>query len=115
MMSGTAPTIYYHLNNVGGNMQFLSIREFNKSPKTVLSILARDGKAVLTNNGKQAAFMLNVDSENFERVFNLVNEAGNHVADSFDTFGDVPVARLEGDYSKVAEKRLKQGKNKEKV
>ena len=59
-------------------MQFLSIREFNKSPKTVLSILARDGKAVLTNNGKPAAFMLNVDSENFERVFNLVNEAEKH-------------------------------------
>jgi len=56
-------------------MQFLSIREFNRSPKTALSILARDGKAVLTNNGKPAAFMLNVDSENFERVFNLVNEA----------------------------------------
>jgi len=56
-------------------MRFLSIREFNKSPKTVLSILARDGKAVLTNNGKPAAFMLNVDSENFERVFNLVNQA----------------------------------------
>jgi hypothetical protein len=44
-----------------------------------LSILTYDDKAVLTNNGKLAAIMLNVDSENFERVFNLVNEAEKRV------------------------------------
>jgi len=53
-------------------MLFLSIREFSKAPKAALSKLAEDGKAVLTNNGKPAAIMIPVDTENFEKVFNLV-------------------------------------------
>jgi hypothetical protein len=56
-------------------MQFLTIREFSKSPKAALSKLARDGKAVLTNNGKPTALMLNVDAENFERVFLFLRQA----------------------------------------
>ena len=55
-------------------MQFLTIREFSKAPKNALSRLARDGKAVLTNNGKPAAIMLTVNTESFERVFNLIQE-----------------------------------------
>jgi len=55
-------------------MQFLTIREFSKAPKTALSKLAQDGKAVLTNNGKPAAIMITVDTANFEKVFNLVQE-----------------------------------------
>ena len=55
-------------------MQFLSIREFSKAPKNALSKLALDGKAVLTNNGKPAAIMLNVNTESFEQVFSLIQE-----------------------------------------
>ena len=55
-------------------MQFLSIREFSKTPKAALSKLAKDGKAVLTNNGKPAAIMIKVNIESFEQVFNLVQE-----------------------------------------
>ena len=55
-------------------MQFLTIREFSKAPKNALSKLAKDGKAVLTNNGKPAAIMLTVNTESFERVFNLIQE-----------------------------------------
>ena len=33
-------------------MQFLTIRELSKSPKETLSRLDKDGKAVLTNNGR---------------------------------------------------------------
>jgi hypothetical protein len=55
-------------------MQFLTMREFSKAPKIALSKLARDGKAVLTNNGKPAAIMLTVNTESFEKVFNLVQE-----------------------------------------
>ncbi|GMO43752.1 MAG: hypothetical protein Pg6C_05580 [Treponemataceae bacterium] len=55
-------------------MEFLSIREFSKAPAAALSRLARDGKAVLTNNGKPAAIMFNVSAENFEQVFNLVQQ-----------------------------------------
>ena len=55
-------------------MHFLSLREFNKSPKTALSKLAQDGKAVLTSNGKPAAIMLTVNSESFEKKLTLVQE-----------------------------------------
>ena len=55
-------------------MQFLSIREFSKAPRAALSKLAQDGKAVLTNNGKPAAIMIPVNTESFEKVFNLVQE-----------------------------------------
>ena len=59
-------------------MQFLTIREFSKAPKTALSKLARDGKAVLTNNGKPAAIMINVNTDSFERVFSQVQEMEKH-------------------------------------
>ena len=59
-------------------MEFLTIRELSKSPKTALSRLAHDGKAVLTNNGKPAAIMLTVNAESFERVFNIVQEVEKH-------------------------------------
>jgi len=55
-------------------MEFLTIRELSKAPKNALSKLAHDGKAVLTNNGKPAAIMITVNTESFERVFNLVQE-----------------------------------------
>ena len=55
-------------------MQFLTIREFSKAPKAALSKLAQDGKAILTNNGKPAAIMINVNTESFEQVFNMVQE-----------------------------------------
>ena len=56
-------------------MQFLTIREFSKAPKTALTRLAQDGKAVLTNNGKPAAIMIAVNVDSFEQVFSLVQEA----------------------------------------
>ncbi|GHV45894.1 hypothetical protein AGMMS49546_32870 [Spirochaetia bacterium] len=61
-------------------MQFLSIREFSKAPKAALSKLARDGKAVLTSNGKPAAIMINANAENFEQVFNLVQKVEKNTA-----------------------------------
>ena len=55
-------------------MQFLTIREFSRSPKFALSKLTQDGKAVLTNNGKPAAIIISVNTESFERVFNQIQE-----------------------------------------
>ena len=43
-------------------------------PKAALSKLSRDGKAVLTNNGKPAAILISTDIDNFEQVFSLVQE-----------------------------------------
>jgi cobalamin biosynthesis Co2+ chelatase CbiK len=63
-------------------MQFLIIREFSKTPKAALSKLVKDGKAVLTNNGKPAAIMFNVNAESFEQVFSLVQEIERRYADT---------------------------------
>jgi hypothetical protein len=74
-MSGDVLSLWRHISATGGQkMQFLTLREFSKSPKAALAKLAQDGKAVLTNNGKPAAIMLNVDADSFERVFLLVKE-----------------------------------------
>lgn len=55
-------------------MRFLTMREFCKAPKAALSRLTQDGKAVLTNDGKPAALMLNIDEVNFELIFGMVRE-----------------------------------------
>jgi hypothetical protein len=47
-------------------MEFLSVRDFNSAPRATQETLDRDGKLVLTNNGKPMALVLKVDSSNFE-------------------------------------------------
>ncbi|MDR3001918.1 MAG: hypothetical protein LBU89_11715 [Fibromonadaceae bacterium] len=47
-------------------MQFLSVREFSKSPQATLASLSKNGKAVLTNNGKPTALILYTDEFTFE-------------------------------------------------
>lgn len=72
-------------------MHFLSIREFSKAPKTALSRLAEDGKAILTSNGKPAAVMLTVNADSFEKVFNLVQELEKQERQTFHTQTQYPV------------------------
>ena len=55
-------------------MQFLTIRELSKSPKETLSRLNKDGKAVLTNNGRPTALMLRVDGDSFEKTVSLLQK-----------------------------------------
>ena len=55
-------------------MEFVSIREFNSSPRTTQETLDRDGKLVLTNNGKPMALVFKVDSENFEETLSAVQK-----------------------------------------
>lgn len=100
-------------------MQFLSMREFSKTPKTALSRLARDGKAVLTSNGKPAALMINVDAKNFEMVFGIVQEAERRMSgirihsyatndnerdDAFERLMNFPRAELPPDFDYKKEK-----------
>ncbi len=47
-------------------MEFLSIREFNSAPRATQETLDRDGKLVLTNNGKPMALVFKLDGSNFE-------------------------------------------------
>ena len=49
-------------------MEFVSIREFNSAPRATQETLERDGKLVLTNNGKPMALVFSVDGDNFEET-----------------------------------------------
>jgi hypothetical protein len=55
-------------------MDFLSIHELSKSPEVALAKLSRDGKAVLTNNGKPQALIFRVDASNFEKTLSLLQQ-----------------------------------------
>jgi PHD/YefM family antitoxin component YafN of YafNO toxin-antitoxin module len=49
-------------------MEFVPIRDFCASPKKIAAHLKRDGKLVITNKGRPAAIMLDVDGSSFEET-----------------------------------------------
>jgi hypothetical protein len=55
-------------------MEFLTVRELSKSPKETLTRLSKDGKAVLTNNGKPQALIFKIDGDSFERTLSLLQK-----------------------------------------
>ena len=55
-------------------MQFLTVRELSKSPKETLLTLNKDGKAVLTNNGKPQALLFKIDADSFEKTLSLLQK-----------------------------------------
>jgi len=56
-------------------MKFLSIRELRSSTGQLKELLSRDGKIVLTTNGKPAALMIEVTEESFEDVLTDIRAA----------------------------------------
>ena len=64
------------LNNANEmrRMEFLTIKEFAAAPKNSREKLERDGKMVLTNNGKPMALMLKIGQTNFEEVLRLAQQ-----------------------------------------
>jgi antitoxin (DNA-binding transcriptional repressor) of toxin-antitoxin stability system len=53
-----------------GNMSFLSFRELRTSTAKINEMLTNDGKIVVTNNGKPAAFMIAVNESTLEETLN---------------------------------------------
>ena len=49
-------------------MEFLSVREFRLSSRNAWSRLSRDGKLVITNNGKPTALLLDISNEDLEET-----------------------------------------------
>jgi PHD/YefM family antitoxin component YafN of YafNO toxin-antitoxin module len=49
-------------------MDFLSVRELRASSKNIWRKLSKDGKMVITNNGKPAALLLNLKDEDLEET-----------------------------------------------
>ena len=55
-------------------MDFLSVREFRASSREIWHKLARDGKMVITNNGKPAALLLDLSSADLEETLDALRQ-----------------------------------------
>ncbi len=55
-------------------MNFYGIRELSNNTKRVLSSVAKGNKAIITDNGKPTAILLNINEDNFETVLNCVQQ-----------------------------------------
>ena len=49
-------------------MDFLSVREFRASSRNIWNKLSRDGKMVITNNGKPRALLLDISNDDLEET-----------------------------------------------
>jgi len=49
-------------------MDFLTIREFRASSRDMWRKLSKDGKMVITNNGKPTALLLDISNEDLEET-----------------------------------------------
>ena len=56
-------------------MEFVTVRDFRAGTANVWEMLERDGKMVLTNNGKPTALMINIVNQDFEAVLDSINQA----------------------------------------
>ena len=56
-------------------MEFVTVRDFRTASANVWSKLERDGKMVVTNNGKPTALMINIANQDFEAVLDCINQA----------------------------------------
>ena len=56
-------------------MEFLSIREFNASPRKTRETIKRSGKIVLTNNGKPSMLVFDIAGQDFEKLLDTLNRA----------------------------------------
>ena len=56
-------------------MEFLSVREFTAYPRKTRETLKRNGKLVLTNNGKPSMLIFDITGQNFEELIDRLNRA----------------------------------------
>jgi len=56
-------------------MEFITVRDFRIGTASVWEKLERDGKMVLTNNGKPTALMINIANQDFESILDSINQA----------------------------------------
>jgi antitoxin (DNA-binding transcriptional repressor) of toxin-antitoxin stability system len=56
-------------------MEFVSVRELRAASKAVWGALERDGRVVVTNNGKPTALMVDVDSSTLQDTLDALDQA----------------------------------------
>ena len=61
-------------------MKFYSIRDLRNDSKNMWASLKYNGEAIITNNGKPAALMLDISEDNFEVMMQAVSQAKAMIA-----------------------------------
>lgn len=61
-------------------MDFYTVRELRTTPKSLRDSLSADGSAVITNNGKPAALMLDISDGSLEETLRAVRQAKAMIA-----------------------------------
>jgi hypothetical protein len=56
-------------------MEFLSVKEFNSSPRKTRETLKKSGKIVLTNKGKPSMLVFDITGQDFEAIIDTLNRA----------------------------------------
>jgi hypothetical protein len=56
-------------------MEFLSVKEFNSSPRKTREVLRKHGKIVLTNSGKPSMLVFDIIGQDFESVLDTLHRA----------------------------------------
>ena len=56
-------------------MKFYSVRDFRNISKEIWENLARNGEAIITNNGKPTALMIDISEDNFDEMIKAVRQA----------------------------------------
>lgn len=61
-------------------MNFYSVRDLRNDSKSMWESLKGNGEAVITNNGKPAALMLDISEDNFEIMLQAIRQAKAMIA-----------------------------------
>lgn len=61
-------------------MNFYSVRDLRNDSKSMWESLKGNGEAIITNNGKPAALMLDISEDNFEITLQAVRQAKAMIA-----------------------------------
>lgn len=68
------------LNSEDRVMKFFSVRDFRTNSSKIWSNLKADGEAIVTNNGKPNAILINVNEDNFEETLRAIRQAKGMMA-----------------------------------
>ena len=95
-------------------MEFVTVRDFRTGTANVWDKLARDGKMVVTNNGKPTALMINIINQDFEAVLDSLNQAEfmravNHMRGVAAAAGYMTAAEIEAEIQQARAERGAQG------
>lgn len=61
-------------------MNFYSVRDLRTSPKVIWDNISTEGEAVITNNGKPTAILVNIVDGDFEGTLKAVRQAKATIA-----------------------------------